>query len=196
MGGRRGGRRGRAARRGVCPAQRTARTEPRAPVARGDRVSRTNAATLLSRCGVLSGNLIRLLSGLGGGASRRACSSARGSSVAVGPSWDLLNRGSTSSPFTRFPLLSPAPAFFTHVLSLRFARGLSPGAGVGWRKGGPALSCTCCDLVSLTNQDVGKAAPWEVSLRRRERGLPGACLVLVPHRGDPAVKWGAGLRIP
>lgn len=137
-----------------------------------------------------------LLSGLGGGASRRACSSARGSSVAVGPSWDLLNRGSTSSPFTRFPLLSPAPAFSTHVLSLRFARDLSPGAGVGWRKGGPALSCTCCDLVSLTNQDVGKAAPWEVSLRRRERGLPGACLVLVPHRGDPAVKWGAGLRIP
>lgn len=42
----------------MCPAQRTARTEPRAPVAGGDRVSWTNAATLLSGCGVLSGNLI------------------------------------------------------------------------------------------------------------------------------------------
>lgn len=119
--------------------------------------------------------------------------------------WLLRRRWSILGPFKpRFyffpfhPLSAPLPcACVFHARPFTSLRTRSVTRS--WcrvEEGRPALSCTCCDLVSLTNQDVGKAAPWEVSLRRRERGLPGACLVLVPHRGDPAVKWGAGLRIP
>lgn len=126
------------------------------------------------------------------------------SRMLFGP-WLLRRRWSILGPFKpRFyffpfhPLSAPLPcACVFHARPFTSLRTRSVTRS--WcrvEEGRPALSCTCCDLVSLTNQDVGKAAPWEVSLRRRERGLPGACLVLVPHRGDPAVKWGAGLRIP
>lgn len=122
------------------------------------------------------------------------------SRMLFGP-WLLRRRWSILGPFKpRFyffpfhPLSAPLPcACVFHARPFTSLRTRSVTRS--WcrvEEGRPALSCTCCDLVSLTNQDVGKAAPWEVSLRRRERGLPGACLVLVPHRGDPAVKWGGG----
>lgn len=151
-----------------------------------------NAAILLSRCGVLSGNLILkhatffthsfircFLSDLRCRDSCWSRSSAHGSSITIGFFVDLLNRYSIFFPF--HPLSAPlACSCVFHVCPFNSLpmRCITQS----WCRSEEARltpSHSYFDLVLLTNQDLSKAAAWKVPLRGRKRGLPSACLVLI-----------------